>query len=143
MKNSNTDVVTTDASKQELRKFGFIMGAMFALLFGLLFPWIFDKTMENWPIWPFIVLAVFWGLALFVPQILKPVNEIWLKIGNVLGWINSRIILGIMFFALIFPIGLILKIFGKDSMNRKFNESLKSYRRNTKPRKKEHLERPF
>ena len=143
MKNSNTDVLTTDASKQELRKFGFIMGAMFALLFGLLFPWIFDKTMENWPIWPFIVLAVFWGLALFVPQILKPVNEIWLKIGNVLGWINSRIILGIMFFALIFPIGLILKIFGKDSMNRKFNESLKSYRRNTKPRKKEHLERPF
>jgi len=143
MKNSNTDVVTTDASKQELRKFGFIMGAMFALLFGLLFPWIFDKTMENWPIWPFIVLAVFWGLALFVPQILKPVNEIWLKIGNVLGWINSRIILGIMFFALIFPIGLILKIFGKDSMNRKFNESLKSYRRNTKPRKKENLERPF
>ncbi|HIQ14730.1 MAG TPA: sxtJ [Leucothrix sp.] len=143
MKNSNTDVVTTDASKQELRKFGFIMGAMFALLFGLLFPWFFDKTMENWPIWPFIVLAVFWGLALFVPQILKPVNEIWLKIGNVLGWINSRIILGIMFFALIFPIGLILKIFGKDSMNRKFNESLKSYRRNTKPRKKEHLDRPF
>ena len=143
MKNSNTDVVTTDASKQELRKFGFIMGAMFALLFGLLFPWIFDKTAENWPIWPFIVLAIFWALALIAPQILKPINEIWLKIGNVLGWINSRIILGIMFFALIFPIGLILKLFGKDSMNRKFNDSIKSYRRNTKPRKKEHLERPF
>jgi len=143
MKNSNTDVSSTNVSNQDLRKFGFIMGAMFALMFGLLFPWIFDKSAENWPIWPFIVLAIFWVVALLAPQILKPVNEIWLKIGNVLGWINSRIILGIMFFALIFPLGLILKVFGKDSMNRKFNDNIKSYRRNTKPRKKEHLERPF
>ena len=143
MKNSDTDVLTTNVSNQELRKFGLLTGAMFAFLFGLLFPWILDKTTKNWPIWPFIVLVVFWGLALFAPQILKPVNEIWLKVGNVLGWVNSRIILGIMFFALIFPIGLILKAFGKDGMNRKFDDNIKSYRRKTTPRKKEHLEKPF
>ncbi len=143
MKNSNTDVLTAEASKVELRKFGFIMGAMFALLFGLLFPWMLDKTTENWPIWPFIILAVFWGLALIAPQALKPINEIWLKVGNVLGWINSRIILGLMFFVLIFPIGLLLKVLRKDSMNRRFNTNIKTYRRKTKSRKKEHLEKPF
>lgn len=131
---------TTDVTKTDLRKFGFIMGGMFALMFGLLLPWLFDTSIKAWP---FIVLAVFWALALFVPQILRPVNAIWLKIGNVLGWVNSRIILGIMFFLLIFPIGILLKLFGKDSMNRKLSDQDESYRIVIKPRKKEHLEKPF
>lgn len=139
----NSNIEIAEVTTADLRKFGFIMGTMFVLLFGLFFPWIFDRTKDNWPIWPFIVLAVFWILALVAPQVLKPVNAIWLKIGNVLGWINSRIILGIMFFALIFPIGLLLKLFGKDSMNRKLSSTAKSYRINTKQRNKEHLEKPF
>lgn len=137
------DMTNTEVTNQDLRKFGFIMGGMFALMFGLLFPWLFNKSAENWPIWPFIVLAIFWSFAVFMPQALRPVNEIWLKIGNVLGWINTRIILGIMFFLLIFPTGLILKLFGKDSMDRKLDAKLKTYRKKIKPRNKEHLERPF
>lgn len=133
----------TEVSISDLRKFGFIMGGMFALLFGLFFPWIFDKTAENWPLWPFIVMAVFWGLAVILPQVLRPVNAIWLKIGNVLGWVNSRIILGVMFYLLIFPIGLLLKIFAKDSMNRNLSSDVKSYRKVSKHRNKEHLEKPF
>lgn len=137
------DMKKTETTTLELRKFGFIMGGMFVLIFGLLFPWIGDKTAQNWPIWPFIVMAIFWVLAIFIPQVLKPINDIWIKVGNVLGWINSRIILGIMFFLLILPIGLILKLFGKDSMNRKFDSKLKTYRRVTKQRNKENLEKPF
>ena len=137
------DMTNTEVTNQDLRKFGFIMGGMFALMFGLFFPWLFNKSAENWPIWPFIVLAIFWTFAVFMPQALRPVNEIWLKIGNVLGWINTRIILGIMFFLLIFPTGLILKLFGKDSMDRKLDAKLKTYRKKIKPRNKEHLERPF
>ena len=138
-----TDAPTTEVTRSDLRTFGFIMGGMFALIFGLIFPWVFDKTAANWPIWPFIVLAVFWGLAVTVPQVLKPVNAAWLKIGNVLGWINSRIILGIMFYLLIFPIGLLLKLFGKDSMDRKLSSDINSYRKVTQQRDKEHLEKPF
>jgi len=139
METSNNSNITNS----DLRKFGFIMGGMFALLFGLIFPWIADKNSHNWPIWPFIVMAVFWGIALFMPQVLRPINTIWIKIGNVLGWVNSRIILGIMFFLIILPIGLILKLFGKDSMNRKFDKKLETYRRVTNPRSKENLEKPF
>ena len=132
-----------DTTKTELRKFGLIMGAMFALIFGLLLPWFSDKTAQTWPIWPFIVMAVFWLVAFVAPQILEPINTIWLKFGNVMGWVNSRIILGAMFFLIIFPIGLILRLMGKDGMNRKWLKEAKSYRKEVTPRDKSHLERPF
>ena len=138
-----TDIQTAEVTKSDLRKFGFIMGGMVALIFGLLFPWIFDKTSENWPIWPFIVLAVFVLLTLAAPEILRPINHIWLKIGNVLGFINSRIILGAMFYLMIFPIGMILKALGKDSMQRKLEENADTYRKLIKVREKDHLKKPF
>ncbi len=135
------NINTADVTKTDLRKFGFIMGGMFALIFGGLLPWIFNA--ESWPRWPFIVLVVFWALALILPESLRKVNEIWIKIGNVLGWINSRIILGVMFYLLIFPIGLLLKVFGKDAMNRKLESDTDSYRRISKQRDPKHLEKPF
>ena len=138
-----TQIQQDDVTKSDLRKFGLIMGAMIALIFGLLFPWIADKTLENWPRWPFIAMVIFWVFAFLLPESLRKVNELWLKIGNVLGWINSRIILGVMFYLLIFPIGLLLKLFGKDSMNRKLEKGADSYRKVTKLRAKDHLEKPF
>jgi len=139
----STEINTAEVTTSDLRKFGFIMGGMFALIFGLIFPWLGDKTFETWPIWPFIVTAVFWVIAIVAPQILRPVNDIWVKVGNVLGFINSRIILGVMFFVMIFPIGMLLKLFGKDSMDRKLDKKTDTYRKISKVRNKEHLEKPF
>lgn len=138
-----TDTLQPEVTTSDLRKFGFIMGIMIVLIFGLFFPWVFDKTKETWPMWPFIAMAVFFTLAIVVPKVLGPVNTIWLKIGHVLGWVNTRIILGIMFFLLIFPIGLLLKLFGKDSMQRKMSDDVDSYRVLVTPREKNHLEKPF
>jgi len=138
-----TDIQTAEVTTSDLRKFGFIMGGMIALMFGLIFPWIFDKTSENWPIWPFIVMAVFFILAIAVPETLRPVNHYRLIIGSVLGFINSRIILGAMFYLMIFPIGMILKALGKDSMQRKLEENAETYRKITKVREKDHLKKPF
>ncbi len=139
----SNEINTAEVTRSDLRKFGFIMGGMFALIFGLIFPWIGDKTKDAWPMWPFIVMAVFWVIAAIAPQTLRPINHIWLKIGNVLGFINTRIILGLMFFVMIFPIGMLLKIFGKDSMNRKLDKKTNTYRKISKVRTKEHLEKPF
>lgn len=139
----STEINTAKVTISDLRKFGFIMGGMFALIFGLIFPWLGDKTSETWPIWAFIVMAVFWGIAIIAPQILRPVNDIWIKIGHILGFINSRIILGLMFFLMIFPIGMLLKLFGKDSMDRKLDKNVDTYRKLSKIRNKEHLEKPF
>lgn len=137
------NIPAVEVTKSDLRTFGFIMGIMIVLIFGLFFPWLFDKTKETWPMWPFIAMAIFFALALIAPQVLAPVNTLWLKIGYVLGWVNTRIILGIMFFLLIFPMGLALKLLGKDSMKRKMSDDVDSYRVTVTPRDKKHLEKPF
>ena len=139
----NIDNKTAKASTSDLRKFGFIMGGMFALMFGLIFPWLGKKTAETWPIWPFIVAGVFWVVALIAPKVLRPINDIWEKVGNILGFINSRIILGIMFFVLFLPLGLLLRALGKDGMKRQYDKEANSYRKLVTPRDRDNLEKPF
>jgi len=123
----------------ELRKFGLIMAGMVVLMFALVLPWLFSFDM---PYWPFILAAVLIVLALLKPAWLAPVNKGWLKVGLVLGWINTRIILGIIFGLLVVPIGFIMKSLGKDPLQNKFSDE-ESYRVKSTPRDKQHLEKPF
>lgn len=123
-----------------LREFGLITGSILVGLFGLIFPWIFE---HNFPKWPWIIAGILWVWALALPATLNPVYRGWMAIGHVLGWINTRIILGIMFYIIFFPVGLLLKIFGKDPMARKIIKSQKSYRVIHSIPKNNHVERPY
>ena len=125
---------------KELRDFGLIMAGMLILMFGFVLPWIFGYST---PYWPFIASVVFAVVALIRPILLGPVNSIWLKISDVLGWVNTRIVMGIMFFLLIAPIGIIMRMLGKDTLSNKISEQQTSYRIITKVRDKKHLEKPF
>lgn len=127
-------------SKQELRKFGLTTGAIVAGLFGLLLPWLFNYS---WPTWPWMVSGVLWVWAIVLPVTLAPVYHGWMKVGHVLGWINTRIILGLMFFTVFFLVGLIMKILGNDPMSRKIDKSATSYRVVSRKHNKNHVERPF
>ena len=135
---------SNNTSKQtvfrELRQFGLVFAAGLILVFGILIPWLADRP---WPTWPWLVAALFVTLALVFPRALAPINWIWLKIGHVLGWINTRIILGLVFFAIVLPIGLLMRALGKDPMARKFDAASTSYRVPSKPHPKEQMERPF
>ena len=124
-----------------LRKFGLTTGAIIVVLFALFFPWVFD--MERMPLWPWILAGVLWVPALLVPAILRPVYTTWMKIGHGLGWVNSRIILGILFYVLILPMGLIMRLFGNDPMARKRDESASSYRIESISEPKDRLEKPY
>lgn len=127
-------------TENELRKFGLVIGAVTAFLFGLLLPWIFERS---FPLWPWIVLAILWVLALLLPRSLSPIYQGWMKIGYLLGWINTRIILGILFYLLFFPIAVIMRGLGKDPMKRKKDLAVTSYRvAHVKP-EKNHVERPY
>ena len=126
--------------KQELRKFGLTTGAIVAVLFGLLLPWLFN---HNWPTWPWVVAVVLWVWAILLPVTLEPVYHGWMKVGHVLGWINTRIILGVMFYTVFFLVGLIMKVIGNDPMSRKIDEAAASYRVSSHPRDKNHVERPY
>lgn len=136
----NHDVKKTQFTAKELRDFALIMAGMLVLMFGLVLPWLFAYST---PYWPFIAAFGFIVVGLIKPVLLGPVNRIWLKISDVLGWVNTRLVMGVIFFLLIVPIGLVMRIFTKDPLNNNWSSTQKSYRIVTKVRNKEHLEKPF
>lgn len=126
--------------KKMLRNFGLITGAIISILFGLFFPWIFN---HNLPYWPWFIAGILWGLAILSPLTLMPVYRTWMRVGYGLGWINSRIILGIMFYVIFLPSGIVMKLFAKDPMTRSLNKKQISYRVPHTLRNKDHVEKPF
>ena len=134
------ETTNTNPDKQELRKFGLIFAGMFILIFALLLPWIWDKSS---PTWAWIVAAVFAGTGLLVPMALTPVYRLWMKIGHVLGWINTRIILGLVFFVIFAPVALFLKLLGKDALKQRLDPSASSYRIHSEQPPRDRMERPF
>jgi hypothetical protein len=129
-----------NTDKKTLREFGLVFAAGLVLIFGLLLPWIWDKA---WPAWPWIAAAAFAGTGLALPQALKLFYILWMKIGHVLGWINTRIILGVVFFVLFAPLALLFRLFGHDPMRRKLEHAATSYREPSHHLPRERMEKPF
>ena len=127
-------------NKAGLRSFGLITGAIFVVLFGLLFPFILKRAI---PIWPWVVAGVLWFCALAFPNSLRMVYVGWMKVGNVLGWINTRIILGAMYYLIMTPMSVVMRVLGYDPMAKNFNEKLITYRRVKEVLPKKHFERPY
>ena len=129
-----------EINKKSLREFGIVTGAIVVGLFGLLLPWLLDIA---YPLWPWYVLAVLGGVAVIMPMALGPVYKVWMRFGLVMGWINTRIILGVVFYFLFAPVAVLLKLLGKDPMHRKLDAKLQTYRINSKHSPREQMEKPF
>ena len=127
-------------SNKELREFGLLFGAIFVTLFGFLVPWIFNGS---FPVWPWYVLAVTGGLGVLYPPSLKPFYHLWMKFGFVMGWLNTRIILGIVFYLVFMPFGLVIRLLGKDLLMKKLDAKTKSYRVIPNEEQKSSLENPY
>ena len=84
------------------------------------------KNNENIIIHLLIISFVFLALGLTNSQLLTPLNKIWFKFGIFLGKIVSPLVMGIIFFLLVTPIGILMRLFKKDLLNLKYN-SKKSY----------------
>ena len=135
-----------NTDKKTLREFGFVFAGGLVVFFGLLIPWIFDKPwvwQEGGARWPWIGAAVFAGTGLILPQALRPIYLLWMKIGHALGWINTRIILGLVFFIVFAPVALLLRIFGKDPLHRKLDNEAGTYRVPSEKLPRERMEKPF
>ena len=103
------------------RSFGIVFFVVF--LFIALYPLIHDKEIR---IWSVIISLIFLISGLLNSKILTPLNRLWFKFGIFLGKIISPIIMGIIFFLVVTPIGLIMKFLGKDVLSLKYNKN-KSY----------------
>ena len=112
------------SSKKKLREFGLLIGFGFPILIGWLFPLLFGHPFRQWTIWiGFLGLS----LGIFFPRSLYFPYKFWMKLGHVLGWANSRIILGFIFIIVLQPIALLMKIIGYDPLRKK-KLSTKTYR---------------
>lgn len=132
--------INKQPDRKELQNFGFVTGGFTPAIFGLLLPWLFE---HNFPTWPWIVGAILIIWALVLPMSLKPIYRVWMTIGLCLGWVNTRIILSIMFYLIILPTGAVMRLFGKDPMARTITKEQKSYRVNSTVPEKNHVERPY
>ena len=95
-------------------------GILFFIVFVLYGVW--PILQSNDPrVWSLIIGAVFLILALFYSKVLIPLNNIWIKFGELLGKIISPIVMAFVYFFVITPIGIIVRLFGKDLLQIKFN----------------------
>ena len=110
-------------SKKQLREFGLLIGFVFPVLIGWLIPILFGHGFRTWSLWigiPGIVLGLTFPLLLYYPY------RLWMTIGHLLGWVNSRLILGLVFMLVLVPIAFFMKFFGYDPLRLK-KQKVKSY----------------
>jgi len=131
--------VSKEEEQNKLREFGFILAIATVLLFGFIIPYWGDGPINLRGV---AVGFAFLLVALTLPILLRPIYIVWMKIGLVLGWVNTRIILSVVYFVFFMPLGLIMWLFGKDPMARCLNKSQCSYRKEVMKKTKS-LEKPY
>ena len=128
--------------KKQLRQFGLMVGSVLVLIGLWKLYWGKHETAR-------IILWSVGGLLMtagaIVPKLLTPVYWLWMKLAHLLGWVNTRLLLGIIFFVIITPMAIVMKIFGRDALNRKIDKNIVSYWIPRPPIAsiKEHCERQF
>ena len=110
------------------RGFGLVFAGFFALVSGLSW-W---RGHSGWH-WTLPLAALFLVVALVYPRILNPLNRLWLKFGLLLYKVVNPIVLGLLFFITITPIGLIMRASGKDFLRLKLDNGARSYWIDRKP----------
>ena len=113
------------------RSFGIVFFIVFFLI-GI-YPLINSEELR---IWSLIISLIFLVLGLINSKILTPLNKLWFKFGVFLGRIVSPIIMGIIFFFVVTPIGLIMRSIGKDLLNLKFSNNKSYWIEKTGPKSK-------
>jgi len=124
---------------KQYRSFGLVVGGIFAVI-GL---WPLIRHGESIRLWALIPGSLLVVMGLLLPGYLGPIYKGWMAIGHVLGWINTRIILGVIYYALFTPIGLVMRVWRKDLMRRQYDETTNTYRVLRRPRPASHMLRQF
>lgn len=132
--------VIPELDRKGLREFGLTTGGIVAVLFGLFFPWLLERPT---PPWPWILCAVLVALGLAVPTALGPVYRVWMRFGHLMSKVTTPIIMGAVFYIAVTPLGLVMRLAGKDGMLRKFDKAANTYRVPSKAAPANRLEKPF
>ena len=150
-------VVQPKPAIKALREFGWVVGVLLMLVFGSLRPLIHawghmstdsmasvgHALLAHMPIWPWVTGGVLVVMATLVPQWLGPIYRLWMKLGDVLGWVNTRVILSVFFILAVTPVGLLMRAVGYDPMRRQWLPDASTYRVIPTTLSPKHLEVPY
>ena len=113
-------------SKKQLREFGFLIGIGFPLLIGWLLPAIAGHGLKAWT---FLIGVPSFIIGFTAPRLLHYPFKGWMLLGHALGWLNSKIILSLVFIFVLQPISLIMRLTGYDPLKVR-RKGEKTYREN-------------
>jgi len=128
------------SGKKELREFGLTIGVILVILGGI-------AAWRGRPVYPYFLSfgIVFIAAGIIIPTALKFPQKAWMGFAVVLGFFSSRLVLSILFYAIITPIGIIMRIFGKDVLDQRIDRSAGSYwkKRETATKTKESYQNQY
>ena len=108
------EIKNIKTGKKDIRSFGITIGIILLIVAGFLF----YKERDSFQLFIYIA-GLFISLGFLIPIILKPIYLVWMIFAIILGWFMTRLILSLLFYLVITPIGLVLKIMGKDLLKLK------------------------
>ena len=127
------------SDKKQLSIFGLLVGGIFAVIAS--WPVLLYGRDLRW--WTLLVAVLLIVPALIRPETLRPLNKVWMKVGHVMGVFNTIVLLSLIFFVVVTPIGLIRRWLGRDGMGMDFKGDLQTYRVARGPRPASHLKRQY
>ena len=116
------EIKNIKSDKSALRTFGITVGLILMIIAGFLF-W---KGKEIFYIFFTLGVALCF-LGFTIPYFLKPIYWIWMIFATILGWVMTRVILSLLFYVILTPIGLIARLFGKQFVELRWDKSQESY----------------
>jgi hypothetical protein len=116
------EIKNIKSNKSEWKKFGIMMGVILTLI-GLFLFW----KRNDYFAYVFLLAALFFISGLFLPSLLKPVFKVWMALSVVMGYMMTRIIMVIIFYLIVTPIGFIASLTGKKFLDMKIDKSVNSY----------------
>jgi hypothetical protein len=116
------DIRNIKSGRKELREFGLTIGAVLLLISGLAF-W----RGKGSGVYLLIFGLLFTGFGMVRPMLLKPLQKAWMAFSAVIGFFMSRVILTALFYVIITPIGVLMRLFGKDVLDERISKGSPSY----------------
>ena len=115
--------------RKQLRQFGIIVGLGIPLFLGYIIPFLGGHFFRTWTLWIGLPILI---LGLIKPNLLYYPYKAWMALGHILGWVNSRIILGLIFILVLMPISFIMRLFGYDPLKQNLKKNINISYRETK-----------
>ena len=118
-------------STRQLREFGLVVGGLILVVFSWLLPALHGHPPAIWPLWIGLPLVL---LGLIAPRSLRQPYRGWMALGHGLGWINSHLILGLVYLLVLQPIALVMRLLGHDPLRRRWDPAASTYRQMRQPK---------